>query len=284
MMAASSFCRTTPGAFSAASRLGRTSSPASRSSRRARSCIRCAPSMSRATRSRSKPMAGTTLASASAPSRSARRWWPASSPIISCAIAHSAGASDVPQPDRISALPVADPETLDEDLRALFVLCVEKLGIVPNVLRAYSLRPQKLRNFVAMYNELMLAPSGLTKLEREMVAVFVSSANRCYYCLVAHGQAVRRLSGDAELGEMMVMNYRVAKLDARQRGMLDFAWKLTTAPNDVGEPDRAALRGLGLSEEDIFDLAETVGFFNMSNRMAYALDMMPNHEYHRLDR
>jgi len=101
---------------------------------------------------------------------------------------------------------------------------------------------------------------------------------------VAHGQAVRRLSGDAELGEMMVMNYRVAKLDARQRGMLGFAWKLTTAPNDVGEPDRAALRGLGLSEEDIFDLAETVGFFNMSNRMAYALDMMPNHEYHRLDR
>src|SRR5216684_1855761 len=89
---------------------------------------------------------------------------------------------------------------------------------------------------------------------------------------------------DDELGEMMVMNYRVAKLDARQRGMLDFAWKLTTAPNDIGEPDRAALRGVGLSEEDIFDLAETVGFFNMSNRMAYALDMMPNHEYHRLDR
>ena len=84
---------------------------------------------------------------------------------------------------------------------------------MPNVLRAYSLRPQKLRNFVAMYNELMLAPSGLTKLEREMVAVVVSSANRCYYCLVAHGQAVRRLSGDPELGEMLVMNYRVAPLD-----------------------------------------------------------------------
>jgi hypothetical protein len=69
---------------------------------------------------------------------------------------------DVPQPDHISALPVADPEALDEDLRELFALCTEKLGIVPNVLRAYSLRPQKLRNFVAMYNELMLAPSGLS--------------------------------------------------------------------------------------------------------------------------
>jgi AhpD family alkylhydroperoxidase len=123
----------------------------------------------------------------------------------------------VPQPDHISVLPVPNPEALDEDLQELFALCTEKLGIVPNVLRAYSLRPQKLRNFVAMYNELMLAPSGLTKLEREMVAVVVSSANRCYYCLVAHGQAVRCLSGDPELGEMLVMNYRVAPLDPRLR-------------------------------------------------------------------
>ena len=70
----------------------------------------------------------------------------------------------MPQADHVSALPIADPEGLDEDLRELFALCTEKLGIVPNVLRAYSLRPQKLRNFVAMYNELMLAPSGLSKL------------------------------------------------------------------------------------------------------------------------
>ncbi|HZU90739.1 MAG TPA: peroxidase-related enzyme, partial [Stellaceae bacterium] len=116
----------------------------------------------------------------------------------------------MPQPDHVSGLPVPDPETLDDDLKALFARCVDKLGIVPNVLRAYSLRPQKLRNFIAMYNELMLAPSGLTKLEREMVAVVVSSANRCYYCLVAHGQAVRQLSGDPELGEMLAMNYRIA--------------------------------------------------------------------------
>src|SRR5207302_10144671 len=163
----------------------------------------------------------------------------------------------VPQPDHISALPVADPEALDEDLQELFALCTQKLGIVPNVLNAYSLRPQKLRNFMAMYNELMLAPSGLSKLEREMVAVVVSSANRCYYCLVAHGQAVRRLSGDPELGEMLVMNYRVARLDARQRAMLDFRWKLTLTPHLVDEEDRAALRAVGLSNEDIFDLGET---------------------------
>jgi uncharacterized peroxidase-related enzyme len=190
----------------------------------------------------------------------------------------------MPQPDHVSALPIGEAGALDEDLRAAYAKCVEKLGFVPNVLQGYSLRPQKLRNFMAMYNELMLAPSGLSKLEREMVAVVVSSANRCYYCLVAHGQAVRKLSGDPELGEMMAFNYRVAKLDRRQRAMLDFAWKLTLAPHDVGESERALLRAVGLTDADIFDLADTVAFFNLSNRMAYALDMMPNRDYHRLDR
>ncbi|HXY99917.1 MAG TPA: peroxidase-related enzyme [Stellaceae bacterium] len=190
----------------------------------------------------------------------------------------------MPQPDHVSALPLGDPAALDDDLKAAYAKCVEKLGFVPNVLQAYSLRPRKLRNFMAMYDELMLGRSGLSKLEREMVAVVVSCANRCYYCLVAHGQAVRRLSGDAELGEMMAMNYRVAKLDRRQRAMLDFAWKLTVAPHDVGEADRAQLAEAGLGAEDVFDLAETVAFFNLSNRMAYALDLMPNREYHRLAR
>lgn len=190
----------------------------------------------------------------------------------------------MPPVRQISALGVPDISDLDQDIQAVFQKCQEKLGLVPNVLLAYSLRPNKLRNFMAMYNELMLAPSGLSKLEREMVAVVVSSANRCYYCLVAHGQAVRNLSGDPELGEMMVMNYRVARLDTRQRAMLDFAWKLTTTPHLVEKEDRDALRAEGLSSEDIFDLAETVAFFNMSNRVAIATDMMPNDEYHGMDR
>ncbi len=119
----------------------------------------------------------------------------------------------MPQPDHISKLGVPPPESLDEDLRAIWRKCVDKLGFVPHVYSAYSLRPQRLRNFMAMYNEIMLSESGLSKLEREMIAVVVSAANRCYYCLVAHGAAVRLLSGDAELGEMMALNYRVAKLD-----------------------------------------------------------------------
>ncbi len=190
----------------------------------------------------------------------------------------------MPQPDHVSRLGVPDPAGLDEDLQAIWRKCVEKLGFVPNVFGAYSLKPQRLRHFMAMYNEIMLAPSGLSKLEREMVAVVVSSANRCYYCLVAHGAAVRQLSGDPELGEMMALNYRVAQLDPRQRGMLDFAWKMTTTPWLIEEADRDGLRALGLNANDLFDLAETVAFFNLSNRMASATDMMPNREYHRAAR
>ena len=186
----------------------------------------------------------------------------------------------MPQPDHISKLGVPDADGLDDDLRAIWRKCLDKLGFVPNVYSAYSLRPQRLRNFMAMYNEVMLSESGLSKLEREMVAVVVSSANRCYYCLVAHGAAVRLLSGDPELGEMMAHNYRVAKLDGRQRAMLDFAWKLTATPWLVDDSDRDGLHAVGLTEMDIFDLAETVAFFNLSNRMASATDMMPNHQYH----
>ena len=190
----------------------------------------------------------------------------------------------MPQPDHVSIHPLPDFDALDPDTQRYFRICEEKLGLVPNVLRTFSANPEKLRAFSQYYNTLMLAPSGLSKLEREMVAVVVSSANRCFYCLVAHGQAVRALSGDPHLGEMLVMNYRVAPLDARQRAMLDFAWKLTTAPWEIDEPDRAALRAAGLSPSEIFDLADVIGFFNMSNRFAIASDMMPNPEYHAMDR
>ncbi|MEO0829068.1 MAG: peroxidase-related enzyme [Pseudomonadota bacterium] len=190
----------------------------------------------------------------------------------------------MPQPDHISIFDLPDRESLDDDMRRYLDVCQEKLGMVPNVIATFSRHQEKLRAFSSYYNTLMLAPSGLSKLEREMVAVVVSSANRCFYCLVAHGQAVRDLSGDPELGEMMVMNYRVAPLSERQRAMLDFAWKLTKTPFDAGDPDRQALRDAGLSDDEIFDLADVIGFFNMSNRFAIAADMMPNREYHAMSR
>jgi uncharacterized peroxidase-related enzyme len=180
---------------------------------------------------------------------------------------------------RVMALDLPQGE-LSPAMRAYFQKCDEKIGFVPNVLRSYGHDNAKLEAFAAFYNDLMLAPSGLSKLEREMIAVAVSSCNRCYYCLTAHGAAVRQLSGDPVLAEMLVQNYRAADLEPRHRAMLDFAVKLTEAPWTVEEADREALRRAGFSDRDIWDVAAVASFFNMSNRMASAVDMRPNPEYH----
>jgi uncharacterized peroxidase-related enzyme len=179
-----------------------------------------------------------------------------------------------------TALDVPVVEPLTGQQTQYFDKCREKLGFIPNVLRAYAFSPIKLQAFADMYNDLMLGESNLTKLEREMIAVAVSSVNQCYYCLTAHGAAVRQLSGKPELGEQMVMNFRAADLDTRQIAMLEFADKLTRTPHAMIESDRQQLRNAGFSDRDIWDISAVASFFNMSNRMAAAVDMRPNDEYH----
>lgn len=173
---------------------------------------------------------------------------------------------------------------LSAAMEAYFAKCMEKIGFVPNVLQAYAQDNAKLEAFATFYNELMLAPSGLSKLEREMIAVVVSAENRCFYCLVAHGAAVRQLSGNPMLGEALVFNYRVAPVSAKQRAMLDFALKMCRASAEIEEKDRDALRAAGFVDKDIWDIAAVASFYAMSNRMASATGMMPNAEYHAMAR
>ena len=188
---------------------------------------------------------------------------------------HPAAPDDTP----VIALKLEEAK-LSPAMAAYFKKCQDKLGFVPNVLLAYAFDMAKLETFVAMYNDLMLGDSGLSKLEREMIAVVVSSQNRCYYCLTAHGAAVRVYSGDPALGELMAMNYRAAKLSKKQRAMLDFSVKMTMESYAIEDEDRDALRRAGWTDRDIFDIAAVAGFFNMSNRVASATDMRPNAVYH----
>ena len=186
------------------------------------------------------------------------------------------------QPTALTALRLAPLPRgrLPADLRKYFGICEEKIGFLPNVLAAYSFDAVKLRAFIDMYNDLMLGDSRISKLEREMIAVVVSAANRCYYCLTAHGQAVREMSGDPSLGEALVMNWRVAQVTPKQRAMLEFAHRLTVDPAATGAAERRALRKAGFSDRDIWDIGAVASFFNMTNRMASAVDMRPNPEYH----
>ncbi|HTN35170.1 MAG TPA: peroxidase-related enzyme [Marinobacter sp.] len=179
-------------------------------------------------------------------------------------------------------LDLSFPDTADlpEETQKYFQVCKEKLGMVPNVLTVYTHNLKQMEGFTRLYNELMFGESEISLLEREMVAVVVSSENKCLYCLVAHGAAVRVMSGDPTLGEHLVMNYRSARLDKRQRAMLDFASRLTREPAQVTEDDIQLLRDAGLNDRAIWDLSNLVGFYNMTNRVAIATDMRPNPEYH----
>ena len=183
----------------------------------------------------------------------------------------------------LTALQLRETE-LDLELRDYFRNCEEKLGFIPNVLKAYAFDNKKLKAFIDLSDDLMLGESGLSGLEREMIAVVVSAVNHCHYCLTAHGAAVRYRSKDPMLGDTVEHNYRAASITQKQKAMLDFAVKLTEAPDKIENADRDLLRQLGFSDRDIWDIAAVAAFFNMSNRLAGAVDMRPNAEYYGMAR
>jgi uncharacterized peroxidase-related enzyme len=184
----------------------------------------------------------------------------------------------------ICRLSVPDEQDLPDDIQSLFGQMRQKPGFVPNVYRAYSLRPNQLRGFIALYDSIMTDDSGLTKAEREMIAVAVSAQNHCFYCLVSHGAVLRVRAKDAVLADTIAANYRAADLSPRQRAMLDFAVKVTGDSAACGDEDIAELRAHGFSDEDIMDIAQTAALFNYSNRVASALGLRPNREYHAMAR
>jgi len=172
----------------------------------------------------------------------------------------------------------------EDQVKNYLEIVQQKLGFIPNVLAAFAKFPKQFEGFTKLYNALMLGESGLTKLEREMIAVTVSSENHCFYCLVAHGSAVRELSNDPQLGERIAANFRAAELPKKQEELLNFTKKLTKDPSEISENDRKKLRDVGYTDRDIWDISAIVGLFNMTNRLASATEMEPNNNYHNLAR
>ena len=184
----------------------------------------------------------------------------------------------------MSWLRLPDEDDLPPEARALFDAPREKLGFVPNVLRLYALRPSHLLLWNDHYEELMKGDSGLTKAEREMIAVVVSVANECRYCIAAHSAALRKLTKDPVLADGIAADHTGVQLEPRTRAMLDYAVKLTLRPTEMIEADVVALREAGWSDKDVMDIAEVTGMFNMTNRMASGLGWEPNPEYDTLGR
>lgn len=192
--------------------------------------------------------------------------------------------SDAAHSRAISWFPVPAEQELPEDLQKLFAKARERVGFVPNVFRAYAWRPDRFRPWFAHFRDLHVGSEHLSEAEREMIAVVVSMTNGCLYCLVAHGAALRELLGDPVLADHIAFDHRRAGLDPRRRAILDYAVKVTRTPTECGEGDLEELRRHGLTDEEVWDVAEVAAMYNFTNRMSMATGMLPNEEYHRLQR
>jgi uncharacterized peroxidase-related enzyme len=184
----------------------------------------------------------------------------------------------------VSWLRVPDVSSLPEEVLVLHRPSQEKLGFVPNVLRNFALRPRHLLRWNDHYEELMKGESGLSKAEREMIAVVVSVANECRYCIAAHSAALRKLTRDPALADAVARDHASAPVEPRVRAMLGYARKLTLEPTAMSEEDVERLRDAGWTDEDVMDIAEVTAMFNFSNRMASGLGWEPNPEYETLGR
>ncbi len=173
---------------------------------------------------------------------------------------------------------------LPDDIREIYDKNREKLGFVPNVFRAYAKRPDHFRAFMAYHDVLMKGPSNLSRPEREAIVVAVSSENRCQYCMVAHGAALRILSQNPIMAEQIANNWRTADISPKMRAMLAFAARVNEPGFAASEHQIDELHLAGFSDQDIWDIAAIAAFFGFSNRMAGLMDMRPNEEFYRMGR
>jgi uncharacterized peroxidase-related enzyme len=181
--------------------------------------------------------------------------------------------------DTGSWFPVLDEARLPPDLRRLFAKARERIGFVPNVFRVYAYRPQRLSAWFAHHRQLHEPTERLSAADREMIAVVVSAANGCLYCLVAHGATLREELDDPVLGERISYDWRRAELDPRRAAICAYAEKLTLRPREITRADLQTLLDTGLSLEEAWDVAEVSAMYNFTNRMAMATNMLPNREY-----
>lgn len=185
---------------------------------------------------------------------------------------------------RISRFATPDVSTLSGAARRVLERRFARLGFYPNFFLTFALRPRHLTRWTAHYDELMLGPSELSLLDRELIALVVSRVNGCGYCLTTHGARVRLLTAASGLARQVVRDFRRSGLDARTLAMLDFAVKVTRRPGAVSAADMKRLRRHGFSEVACWDILEVAAMFNFTNRVASGSGVRPNPEYHRMGR
>lgn len=181
---------------------------------------------------------------------------------------------------RISYLPVPDRDDVPEAVTHLWDKAQEAFGFIPNVFRAQALNGEQFLAWWRYFNLLVNKEGHLSNAERELLAVIVSGLNRCDYCAISHGAALRTYTKDARSADLAAVNWRQADLSEREASMAAYAEKLTLHPDAVVEADLEPLRAVGLDEHQIVELVQIIAMFNLTNRVSTALGFVPNAEYH----
>jgi uncharacterized peroxidase-related enzyme len=156
-------------------------------------------------------------------------------------------------------------------LAEMYAALIEQRGKLSNILKVHSLNPEALGNHLDLYMTLMFGRSGLSRLERESVAVVVSATNDCEYCVAHHAEALKHFIDDDETLTMLANADGLETFEPRLSNIVRHAEKLTSAPAAMTESDLGELRAVGLSDRDILDLTLIVAYFNFVNRIALGL-------------
>ena len=122
------------------------------------------------------------------------------------------------------------------------------LEMVPDGIAFNDVKPEDIQTEVFRLPSNCFAEEegSLTKGDREMIVTATSAANQCLYCVVAHGAILRIRAKNPLLADQIATNYRKADISPRQKAMLDFAMKVSTAAQTVADADMAALAQAGM--------------------------------------
>jgi len=156
-------------------------------------------------------------------------------------------------------------------LAEVYADLLKKRGKVANILQVHSLNPNAMASHLDLYMSIMFGKSGLSRGEREAIAVVVSATNDCKYCVNHHVEALRRYIKDDDVLQTLVSAAGLEMLEPRLSKIVVHAEKLTSAPSAMTESDVDSLRAEKLTDQDILDITLVVAYFNFVNRIALGL-------------
>ncbi len=149
-------------------------------------------------------------------------------------------------------------------------------GTVDNVMRVHSLRPNTMRGHVTLYRAALHDDANtLPAWLQETISSYVSILNKCPYSLANHWANARHLINDEAradaIEDALHRTVPEAVFEGAELALLQYAQKLTTAPATMQQSDITSLKSAGLTDGEILEANQIIGYFNYVNRLLNGL-------------